>query len=455
MSSALFPLFDKKVEYALKELGSSDNYLLRLKNNNFFQENWANIFLILIIAIPSSIFFAQGLLYGFDELEHSGITGLLVSAIFYNLFIILVVIFNLLNIKIRLTPLLLYLGLFFMLVFFILYLPGMFAGDVNQVVYTGAQCLWEGKNPYDPNALYIKHGSPTGAGDLHQGTYPYLPVDLLSYGLVLGLFNLISSLLTNGTVPIWLPGFNNLGLALANLIFTLIGCLFTYNLFPEDRFQGPILAFLFMIPFVWSSAPLMILYAIIGFYFYKSSHKYKDYLVIIFFTLSALSKYFAAIFLVAIWITYLHEKDWKKIIATPGIPFLGFLIVALPFNIIWVFQETVLFYNSARRYIEDGSLGGTIVAEFAKAFSLIELIGLMTLIGLLIIFVIGIFIKKNTELRIIVMSLLSLLVINSFSLPFLVLSMFGVILFDYTLITNSQREKYRMANRNTPDPIPT
>ena len=296
----------------MKELSNFDDFLSRLKNNLFLRENWANIFLIVILAVPFSIFFAQGLLFGFDELEHSAVSGLFISAFFYNLFIILMVLFIFSNMKLRLTPSLLYLGLIFMTVFFIFYLPGMFGGDVNQVVYTGAKCLWEGKNPYDPNELYIKHGSPTGAGVFHEGTYPYLPVDLLSYGLILGIFNIISSFLVNGDVPIWLPGFNDVGLTLANLIFTAIGCTFTYFLFPKDRFQGPILAFLLMIPFVWSSAPLMMLYAIIGFYFYESSYKYKDYFVIIFFTLSALSKYFAGVFLVAIWITYLYEKEWKR-----------------------------------------------------------------------------------------------------------------------------------------------
>ncbi|MFX1282012.1 MAG: hypothetical protein ACFFB5_00090 [Promethearchaeota archaeon] len=438
----------------MKELGSNDDFLSRLKNKPFLKENWANLFFIIIIAIPFSIFFIQGLLYGFNELEHSAVTGLFISAFFYNLFIILIIVFVLMNMKLRLTPTLLYLGLIFMVIFFILYLPGMYGGDVNQVVYTGAQCLWEGKNPYDPNELYIKHGSPTGAGVFHEGTYPYLPVDLLSYGLILGIFNLISSVLVNGDVPIWLPGFNDVGLTLANLIFTAIGCLFTYFLFPEDRFQGPIIAFLMMIPFVWSSAPLMLLYAIIGFYFYQSSLKYKDYFVILFFSLSALSKYFAGIFLVAIWITYLHEKSWKKIIAAPGIPFLGFLIVSLPFNILWVLESTVLFYNSERRQIEDGSLGGTIVAEFARAFNLIEIIGILTLIGLILIFLIGIFIKKNTELRLIVMSLLSLLVINSFALPFLAIALFGVILFDYILITSSQREKFAIVKKKPIELVP-
>lgn len=454
MSSFSLPTIEKKGEFSLKEPSTFDDYLSQLRNNSFLQANWSNIFIIVMIAIPFSIFFIQGLFYGFDQLEHSAISGLFISALFYNLFIILSVIFIALNIKIRLSPLLLYLGLFFMIIIFILYLPGMFGGDVSQVVYTGAQCLWEGKNPYDPIEKYIKHGSPAGAGVLHEGTYPYLPLDLLSYGLILGVFNLISSFLVNGTVPIWLPGFNDFGLSLANLIFTAISCLFTFNLFPEDRFQGPILVFLLMIPLVWSNAPLMMLYAIIGFYFYKSSYKHKDYLVIFFFTLSTLSKYFAAIFLVALWITYLYEREWKKVIAAPGIPLLGFLIIALPFNIIWVFQETVIFYNSARRYIEDGSLGGTIVAEFAKSFNLLDLIGILTLIGLILIFIIGLFIKKNTDLRLVVMSLLSLLVINSFALPFLFMSIFGAIIFDYILITSSQRKRYAIIKKKTTESIP-
>ncbi|MFX1515707.1 MAG: hypothetical protein ACFFC6_05315 [Promethearchaeota archaeon] len=436
----------------MKEFGRIDEYLSRLKNNPFLSKNWANLFFILIVAIPFSIFFLQGLLYGFDELEHSGVTGLFVSALFYNLFIILLVIFILTNTKLRLSPALLYLGLLFILVFFIAYLPAMFGGDVNQVVYTGAQCIWEGKNPYDPNELYIKHGSPTGAGVFHEGTYPYLPVDLLSYSILLGVFNLISSLLVGGDVPIWLPGFNDLGLTLANLILVATSGIFLYYLFPEDRFQGPILAVLMMVPFVWSSAPLMMFYATIGFYFYQSSYKYKDYMVITFFTLSALSKYFAGVFLVAIWITYLYEKEWKKVIAAPAIPFLGFLIVSLPFNIFWVFESTVLFYNSERRHIEDGSLGGTIVAEFAKAFDLIAIIGILTIIGLLLIFVLGLTIKKNTNLRIVVMSLLSLLVINSFALPFLAISIFAVILFDFALITSSQIKRFELVVSDSPEP---
>ncbi|MHA2248082.1 MAG: hypothetical protein ACXADY_24250 [Candidatus Hodarchaeales archaeon] len=453
MSPFSFPTIEKKGEFSLKEPSTFDDYLSRLRNNSFLHEYWANILIILIIAIPFSIFFLQGFLYGFDALEHSEASGLFFSALFYNLTIVLFVIFILLNIKIRLAPLLLYLGLIFVTIMFILYFPAMYEGDVSQSVYTGAQCLWEGKNPYNPNKNYIMHGSPSGAGVLHEGTYPYLPLDLLSYGLILGVFNIISSFLVNGTVPIWLPGFNNLGLTLANLIFITVSCLFTYFLFPEDRFQGPILAFLLMIPLVWSNAPLMMLYAIIGFYFYKSSHKHKDYLVIFFFSLSALSKFFAAIFLVALWITYLYVRDWKKVIAAPGIPLLGFLIIALPFNIVWVFQETVIFYNSSRRYIEDGSLGGTIVAEFAKAFNLLDIIGILTLIGLICIFILGLLIKKNTDMRLIVMSLLSLLVINSFALPFLFMSIFGALIFDYVLITSSQRKKNALIKKETTESL--
>ncbi|MFW9903453.1 MAG: hypothetical protein ACFFFH_03910 [Candidatus Thorarchaeota archaeon] len=433
----------------MKEFSSIDKFLSRLKNNPFLSKNWANLFFIMIIAIPFSIFFIQGLLYGFDELEHSTVTGLFVSALFYNLFIILLVIFILGNIKLKLSPILLYLGLLFIIVFFITYLPAMYGGDVNQVVYTGARCLWEGKNPYDPIELYIKHGSPSGAGVLHEGTYPYLPVDLFSYGLLLGFLNLISSILVSGEVPIWLPGFNDLGLTLANLILITVSAVFTYFLFPDDRFQGPILAFLLMVPFIWSSAPLMMFYAIIGFYFYRSSLRYKDYFVILFFTLSALSKYFAGVFLVAIWITYLNEKDWKKVLAAPGIPFISFLVVSFPFNISWVFESTVVFYNSERRHIEDGSLGGTIVAEFAKMFDLIEIIGILTLIGLFFIFILGLAIRKNTNLRIVVMSLLSLLVINSFALPFLAISIFAVILFDYALITSSQSKKFELVKNKS------
>lgn len=428
----------------MKEFSSIDKFLSRLKNNPFLSKNWANLFFIIIITIPFSIFFIQGLLYGFDELEHSAVTGLFISALFYNLFIILLVIFILGNAKLKLSPKLLYLGLLFIIVFFIAYLPAMYGGDVNQVVYTGAQCLWEGKNPYDPVELYIKHGSPSGAGVFHEGTYPYLPVDLFSYGFLLGFFNLISSFLVSGEVPIWLPGFNDLGLTLANLILITVSAMFTYFLFPEDRFQGPILTFLLMVPFIWSSAPLMMFYAIIGLYFYQSSIKNKDYFVILFFTLSALSKYFAGVFLVAIWITYLFDKDWKKVIAAPGIPLLGFLIVSFPFNISWVFESTVVFYNSERRHIEDGSLGGTFVAEFAKMFDLIEIIGILTLIGLFLIFILGLTIRKDTNLRIVVMSLLSLLVINSFALPFLAISIFAVILFDYTLVTSSQRKRFEI-----------
>ena len=109
----------------MKELSNFDDFLSRLKNNLFLRENWANIFLIVIIAVPFSIFFAQGLLFGFDELEHSAVSGLFISAFFYNLFIILMVLFIFSNMKLRLTPSLLYLGLIFMTVFFIFYLPGM------------------------------------------------------------------------------------------------------------------------------------------------------------------------------------------------------------------------------------------------------------------------------------------------------------------------------------------
>ncbi|MFX0211595.1 MAG: hypothetical protein ACFFDT_36805, partial [Candidatus Hodarchaeota archaeon] len=108
------------------------------------------------------------------------------------------------------------------------------------------------------------------------------------------------------------------------------------------------------------------------------------------------------------------------------------------------FESTVVFYNSERRHIEDGSLGGTIVAEFAKMFDLIEIIGILTLIGLLLIFILGLSIRKDANLRIVVMSLLSLLVINSFALPFLAISIFAVILFDYTLITSSQRKRFEI-----------
>ena len=76
----------------MKAPSNFDDYLSRLKNSPFLTENWATILLIVIISIPSIIFFVQGLLYGFDEIEHAGVSGLFFSAIFYNLFIILIVI---------------------------------------------------------------------------------------------------------------------------------------------------------------------------------------------------------------------------------------------------------------------------------------------------------------------------------------------------------------------------
>ncbi|MHA2226345.1 MAG: hypothetical protein ACXAC8_14140 [Candidatus Hodarchaeales archaeon] len=442
---------EEKVGKGLKQRLLLEDYLSRLKKNRYLREYWANIFLIVIVAIPFSIFFIQGLYFGFFELEHSTVSGMSISAIFYNLFIISVIILISFNIKIRLSPSLLYLGFFFVIFFVIIYLPGMFSGDVTQVVFNGARLLWEGKNPYDPVAKYIMHGSPTGASDLHAGTYPYLPVDLLSYGLILGLFNFISSLVITGNVPIWLPGFNNLGVALANLILIAGSCTFLYLLFPEDRFQGPLLGFLLIFPFIWSNAPLMMFFAIAGLFFFKSTYKYKDYLTMILLSLSALSKYYAGIFLVAFWITYLYEKDWKKVIAAPGIPFLGFIITALPFNMMWVFQETVIFYNSARRYIEDGSLGGTLVAEFAKFFNLIDLIGVLTFIGLILVFIVGLYIKENVDLRLVEMSLLSLLAINSIAMHFLIMAALILILFDYCLITSSQRRKYASVSEESVD----
>lgn len=369
------------------------------------------------ITIPIFLFILFALLESdFTILDHS----YWISVVAYNIVIVVGVWFVNSNRTLHLSPVILIYGIGLFILIQIVFLIPFFTGDITQGVITGSKVLWEGENPYVVEK--VPHAQPDSP-DFRWTTYPYLPVDLLTYTVLLGGMNTVSSILVNLIIPAnltgILPGFNLLGFLLINICLMVISIVLIWKILEIKFKYAFLLGLIFFIILLWNNVCLAQTLFFAGWYFHKRN---QPNFTIFFWTLSMLSKYFAGIFIVAYIVHYLRKKEYRVSLPKISIPIIMTFVFLIPFGIMNVLGSTVFFYNSEERTL-DGSMGGSIVSELVLWLNLENMVWIFTLIGFACILVIA-FLISNLYQRLITTSLCALLVISGISAQFFPMILF-------------------------------
>ncbi len=388
------------------------------------------LFIILFAAIPTSLFIVFAWIKGdFLVLDHSYWIGVVA----YNLVLFYGIWFAQTKKTLKLSEGILYVGIAITLILYTAFREIIFTGDITQGVITGARMLWEGKNPYV--VAEVPHAQPYPPGGFRYETYAYLPVDLLSYAVLLGSLNFVSTVIAGTDIPVFLPGFNEMGILVTNLALMCVSIYLLKDIL-EIRWKQAVAlgVFLFLI-LIWNNVCLAQTFFIAGWYFHKRE---QTNLVIFFWSLSMLSKYFAGIFIVAYIVEYLRKQEYMEVLIKSGIAGVLSIIVSLPFGIMNVLKSTVFFYNTEERIL-DGSFGGSIFSEIILFLQLEDIIWLFTIMGFSIILIIAIMIDDLFQ-RLVITSCLALFVITGISAQFLVVITLILIISGQILLFEGQKQ---------------
>ncbi|MHA2075522.1 MAG: hypothetical protein ACW97X_12955 [Candidatus Hodarchaeales archaeon] len=407
----------------------SGSYISQVKT--IIERHKVEIIVSTLISIPIFLFILFAFIENdFSVLDHSYWVGVIA----FNLIVIFGVWFTLSNKTLHLSTSILYYTVGLSLVVFFLFREAAFTGDITLGVIDGAKALWDGINPYTENV--VRHAVPNIPGETRLATYAYLPVDLLTYSLLLGSMNFASSILSGPEVPEFLPGFNALGILLSNLLFFCISSVIIRKVIQSEFKQAITLTLAFFTILIWNNVCLAQTLFFTGWYFHK---KEQTNLTIVFWTLSMLSKYFAGIFIVSYIVEYLRKKEIIECILKSSISVIMTLTFLIPFGLMDVVNSTILFYNSEERS-SDGSLGGSLFSEFVLFFKLESIVWLFTIIGFALILLVAL---NLTDLhkRLVVTSLLSLLVISGISAQFFPMIIFILIISKQIVFFDPIKEK--------------
>jgi len=384
-----------------------------------------------LISIPMFLFILIALIMNdFSILDHSYWIGVLA----YNIAIIFGVWFALSKHHLNLSFSVVYYIIVLSALLFFVFRDLAFTGDITLGVIDGATALWNGINPYTENV--VRHAVPNVPHDFRPSTYAYLPVDLLTYSLLLGSMNFISSLLVGSEVPEFLPGFNAMGILLSNLLFFSISIYLIRYILQSEKKRAFALTLAFFTILIWNNVCLAQTLFFAGWYFQK---KEQTNLTITFWTLSMLAKYFAGIFIMAYIVEYVRKKEIVESCVKSAIFGCLSLLFLLPFGIMEVLNSTVFFYNSEER-IADGSLGGSLISELVLFLQLESIIGVFTLLGFMFILLVA-FYLSDLYTRLVVSSLLALLVISGISAQFFPMIVFILILSNKITFFDKNNEK--------------
>jgi hypothetical protein len=378
------------------------------------------IFLFLLFAVIKN---------DFSVLDHSYWIGVIA----YNLLIIMGVWFVLSDHQMQLSMSIVYYAIALSLVIFFAFRDIAFTGDITLGVIDGAKALWNGINPYVENV--VRHAIPNVPNETHLSTYAYLPVDLLTYSILLGGMNFISSLFAGSEVPEILPGFNAFGILLSNLVFLGISIFFIRRILQSELYQALALGIAFFTIVIWNNVCLAQTLFFAGWYFHK---KEQTNLTITFWTLSMLAKYFAGIFIVAYIVEYIRKRNFIETLMKSAIFGILSLVFLLPFGMVEVINSTVFFYNTEER-IADGSFGGSLVSELVLFLHLESIVWVFTVLGFTIILLVA-FYLSNLYTRLVVTSLLSLLIISGISAQFFPMIIFILIISNRLIIFDTKDE---------------
>ncbi len=371
-----------------------------------------------LISIPIFLFILFAIIKNdFSVLDHSYWVGVIA----YNLLIIIGVWYVLSERQMQLSITIVYYAIGLSLLLFFLFRGIAFTGDITLGVIDGAKALWTGINPYTENV--VRHAVPNVPNETRLSTYAYLPVDLLTYSILLGGMNFISSLFAGSEVPDILPGFNAFGILLANLIFLGISTFLIRRILQSDLHQALALGVAFFTIVIWNNICLAQTLFFAGWYFHK---KGETNLTITFWTLSMLAKYFAGIFIVGYIVEYVRKKNLIETFVKSAIFGILSLVFLLPFGIVEVINSTVFFYNTEER-IADGSFGGSLISELVLFLRLESIVWIFTILGFTFILLVAFYLSDLYK-RLIVTSLLSLLVISGISAQFFPMIIFILII---------------------------
>jgi len=360
-----------------------------------------------------------------------------ISVISYNIAIIIGLWLVLSNRTIQLSPLILVYGIGLSLIILVVFNNLVFSGDITQGVIVGSKLLWEGENPYIVEK--VPHASPDSP-NFRWTTYAYLPVDLLTYTILLGGMHTVSSLILGTNIPDslhdFIPGFTPMGILLSNLLFLTISIFLIWKILEIEFNQAILLGFAFFTILMWNNVCLAQTLFFAGWYFHKRG---QTNLTVFFWSLSMLAKYFAGIFIVAYIIDYLRKKEFTESILKIMIPIILTFVFLLPFGLVEVLKSTVFFYNTDERIL-DGSFGGSIVSELVLFLGMENIVWVFTLIGFSCILVIA-FLISNLYQRLIVSSLLALCVISGISAQFFPMILF-IFIISRRLLLFEEKEQF-------------
>ncbi|MHA2168278.1 MAG: hypothetical protein ACXAB7_00065 [Candidatus Kariarchaeaceae archaeon] len=382
---------------------------------------------LFVLAITISFIGYAWIKGDFNVLDHSYWIGIIA----YNIVLAYGIWLTFSKRSLQLSEGILYIGLFFTFLLGFFFRDIIFTGDITQGVIKGAEMFWEGKNPY--TVAEVPHAQPYPLPPRYV-TYAYLPVDLLSYAVLLGILNFISSIFTPSEVPWFLPGFNELGILIINLTLMIVSVYILKTIYELTTKQAALLGSFIFLVLIWNNVCLALTFFIVGLYFHK---KNQSTLVIVFWSLSMLSKYFAGIFIVSYLIEYLRKQEYFQVFTKAAITTIISILVSIPFGIMDVLKSTVLFYNTEERIL-DGSFGGSIVSELVLFFQLEDIVWVFTLTGFLIILIIGLLLHDLLQ-RLVVMSCLALFVITGISAQFLPMILLILMLAGKILIFEPQQ----------------
>ncbi|MFX0171964.1 MAG: hypothetical protein ACFE9L_08595 [Candidatus Hodarchaeota archaeon] len=344
------------------------------------------------------------------------------------------------NRTLQVTPLILSYAIGLSVLILVVFNSIAFSGDITQGVIAGSKLLWEGKNPYIVEE--VPHASP-GSPNFRWTTYAYLPVDLITYTILLGGMHTVSSFILASNIPEtmqdFIPGFTPMGIFLSNMLFLVISTFLIQKILEIDFKHAILLGFAFFTILIWNNVCLTQTLFFAGWYFHTRGH---SNMTVFFWTLSMLTKYFTGIFIVAYIIDYLRKTEFIDSIIKTLIPVIMTFIFSLPFGLIEVFKSTVLFYNTEERIL-DGSFGGSIVSELVLFLGLENIVWVFILIGFFCILVIA-FLISDLHQRLIVTSLLALCVISGISAQFFPMILFIFIVSKRLLLFEKDKQ---FANR--------
>ncbi len=358
-----------------------------------------------------------------------------VSVIAYNVVIILGLWVAISKRTFQLSPMILYYGIGFSFLILIIFRDIAFSGDITVGVIDASLLLWQGQNPYVVEGVRHARSLELGGG-FRYTTYPYLPVDLLTYALLLGSMNFVSSIISGSAVPEYLPGFNAMGILISNLLFLAISAFLISKILETKLKQAVILSMALFIILIWNNVCLAQTLFFAGWYFHKQE---QTNLTVVFWTLSMLSKYFTGIFIVAYIVECLRKREILDSIIKSLITVLMTFMFLFPFGMLEVLNSTVFFYNTEERIL-DGSFGGSLVSELVLFLRLESIIWVFTFIGFACILIIA-FIISDFYQRLIVTSLCSLLVISGISAQFFPMILFVLILSNQVILFDRQERK--------------